>query len=113
MKKGSGHFLAQRISALLLIPLTVWFCLALASLPGAAYADIVDWIRQPLNAVLLAAFLLGGIYHGELGMQVVIEDYVAPGMLRRVLLGLLRLMRGTSMMLALFFIFLISFGPLS
>ena len=86
MKKGSGHFLAQRISALLLIPLTVWFCFGLALLPDSSHADVIGWLHSPVNALALAALIIIGSYHGALGMQVIVEDYLSPGVARCLLL---------------------------
>lgn len=75
-KDGTHHYWVQRVSAIALIPLTFWFCLSLAGLTGSSYADIAGWIDSPFNATLLISFLIAGFYHGSLGLQVIIEDYV-------------------------------------
>lgn len=75
-KDGTGHWWAQRVSSVMLLPLTLWFLFAAAALLRADYADARVYLAQPLNAFLLLAFLLAALYHAWLGLQVVIEDYV-------------------------------------
>jgi succinate dehydrogenase / fumarate reductase membrane anchor subunit len=75
-KDGTGHWWAQRVSAVALIPLTIWFFVSLLELPALDYGTVRAWARQPwsgLLAVLLVAVLT---YHSYLGTTVVIEDYV-------------------------------------
>ncbi len=75
-KQGSHHWWIQRITAVGLIPLTLWFGVAVIMLPGAQYQDIVTWIASPWNSVLLIATIIAVFYHAILGLQVVIEDYI-------------------------------------
>lgn len=76
-KTGTDHFLLQRITALALIPLVIWFCMSLAFLPDANYATVVAWLSSPFNAVLMIVTLIAGFYHAVLGMQVIFEDYIS------------------------------------
>ncbi|MBS3742931.1 MAG: succinate dehydrogenase, hydrophobic membrane anchor protein [Wenzhouxiangellaceae bacterium] len=75
---GSGvhHWWAQRFSAILLVPLTVWLVWTLAVLAGADYAVARDWIAAPWNAAMAILLVGSTFYHARLGVQVVIEDYV-------------------------------------
>jgi len=75
---GSGvhHWWAQRFSAILLIPLTVWLVWTLAVLAGADYTAARDWMAAPWNAAMAMLLVGATFYHARLGMQVVIEDYV-------------------------------------
>lgn len=75
---GSGvhHWWAQRFSAILLVPLTLWLVWTLAVLAGADYAAARDWIASPWNASMAVLLVGSTFYHARLGMQVVIEDYV-------------------------------------
>jgi len=75
-KEGSHHWWRQRVTAVALFPLTLWFAVALSQLPAASHSEVVSWMSQPWNSVLLLAFILLTIYHAMLGLQVVMEDYV-------------------------------------
>jgi succinate dehydrogenase / fumarate reductase membrane anchor subunit len=78
---GVGHWWAQRVSALMLVPLTVWFVVALVGLPLNDYAAVSIWIASGWNPVWLALLLLAMCWHSRLGVQVVIEDYMhAPAL---------------------------------
>jgi len=79
-KTGSGHWWAQRLTAVALIPLTIWFTIALLGLPVGSHADMVAWMAVPLNSILLILLVISLVYHSNLGVQVVIEDYVHGGM---------------------------------
>ncbi|MFO1434751.1 MAG: succinate dehydrogenase, hydrophobic membrane anchor protein [Candidatus Competibacteraceae bacterium] len=75
-KEGVAHWWAQRVTAVALVPLTLWFVISLLFMARADYESLQAWIAQPLVTVLLVAFLFSLFYHTILGMQVVIEDYV-------------------------------------
>jgi len=74
-KDGVGHWWVQRLTAIALIPLVVWFAVSLVMLSGADYAIVRAWIGSPLVMVLLILTIGVGLHHGQLGMQVVLEDY--------------------------------------
>lgn len=76
-KNGTGHFWHQRLTALGLIPLVVWFCFSLASLAAMDYASITLWLASPVSAVLMICALIAVFFHASMGIQVVIEDYVS------------------------------------
>lgn len=75
-KEGTGHFFGQRVSAVGLLLLGLWFAWSLATLPGFEHADALAFIGAPLNGVLLLLLVVTLAYHSYLGIQVVIEDYV-------------------------------------
>lgn len=81
-KDGTHHFWMQRVTALALIPLVLWFGFSAASLPNASYEAVVAWLDSPFNATMLVFFLIAGFYHGALGMQVIVEDYIAEEWVR-------------------------------
>ncbi len=101
-KEGVEHWWAQRITALALVPLALWFVIVVIELAGADRALFVDWVRHPVPAVLLVLLLIATFYHGALGLQVVIEDYVENEARR---LGLLIAMRLAAIVLAALGIF--------
>jgi len=75
---GSGvrHWWMQRVTAIALIPLGIWFATSLIGLLNADYATAAAWLAQPFNAVMTSLLLLAMFYHSWLGVQVVVEDYV-------------------------------------
>ncbi len=75
-KDGVHHFIVQRITAIALLFLSVYFIALLVGLAGADHASARAAVAQPYNAILLIAFLIATFWHGQLGMQVVIEDWV-------------------------------------
>ncbi len=75
-KDGTHHFWVQRLTAVALIPLTIWFALSIASLATAGQVEVVAWMKSPLSATLMLSFIMAGFWHMKLGVQVVIEDYV-------------------------------------
>jgi succinate dehydrogenase / fumarate reductase membrane anchor subunit len=73
---GVEHFWRQRITAVALIPLSIWFIVAVLGLVGADRETVAAFLHAPLNAVLMILFILAILTHMSLGMQVVIEDYL-------------------------------------
>ena len=73
---GVHHWWAQRLTAIALIPLVVWFAISLVMMSGADYGAVRAWIGSPMVMVLLILTIAVGLHHGQLGLQVVIEDYV-------------------------------------
>ncbi len=75
-KDGTAAFVAQRITAVALVFLSLYVVYLLLSLVGGNYASVRAAVASPVNAVLLVAFLIASFWHAKLGLQVVIEDYV-------------------------------------
>jgi succinate dehydrogenase membrane anchor subunit len=75
-REGAGHWWAERLTAIALVPLCLWFVAGIIGLVGAGHGAAVAWIASPVNAVLLVLLILAVFHHGQLGLQVVIEDYV-------------------------------------
>lgn len=75
-KEGTHHWWLQRLTAVALVPLSLWFVGTLISMSGADYAAVIAWIRSPLVTVLLLCLIWTSFHHAQLGLQVVLEDYV-------------------------------------
>ena len=75
-KEGVGAWWAERVSAVALVPLTLWFAASIIAHTGSDYATFIVWLRMPLTAILMILLLIALFYHTALGLQVVIEDYV-------------------------------------
>jgi succinate dehydrogenase / fumarate reductase membrane anchor subunit len=75
-KDGTTHWWAQRVSAVALVPLTVWFLISLLALPSLDYATVRIWLSFPLTGLLTVLLVAVLTYHSYLGTSVVIEDYV-------------------------------------
>jgi succinate dehydrogenase / fumarate reductase membrane anchor subunit len=74
---GTGHFIAQRVTAVALLLLAPWLAVSAAlTMPDAGYVAAIDFLTQPLNAVGIILFLIAVLYHMSIGMQVIVEDYV-------------------------------------
>jgi succinate dehydrogenase / fumarate reductase membrane anchor subunit len=83
---GAGNWISERLSSLALVPLVLWVIYAGLQLAGAGYDSAVDWVRHPLNAVLLALLLAISFQHMHAGMRVVVEDYIHKATTKAVLL---------------------------
>ena len=75
-KTGVHHWWLQRVSAIALIPLSIWFLFLMGDLAHASYPMVLATIAQPLRAALLMVLSTCLFWHGALGLQVIIEDYV-------------------------------------
>ena len=75
-KEGAEHWWAQRLTAVALVPLGLWFAFALGGLDDLSYGSVVAFIGQPVNSILLILTVFTLTYHSHLGVQVVVEDYV-------------------------------------
>ena len=75
-KEGAHHWWMQRLTAIALIPLTLWFIISIASLNSASYAETVNWLSIPLVSIFMILLVSSTLYHALLGVQVVVEDYI-------------------------------------
>jgi succinate dehydrogenase / fumarate reductase membrane anchor subunit len=76
-KAGTSHWWMQRVTAVALIPLSFWVIIFLDLSLNAPYQETVAWLASPFNTVCIVAWVLAVFYHAALGLQVVIEDYIA------------------------------------
>ena len=73
---GTGHWRAQRVSAIALIPLMLWFALSVAGGAATDYPSITGWLGVPVNGVLMILLVIVAFHHAALGLQVIGEDYI-------------------------------------
>jgi succinate dehydrogenase / fumarate reductase membrane anchor subunit len=97
-KEGVGHWWAQRLTSLALIPLTLWFVVSVAMMTGAGYEEVRGWAASPVVAGLMILLIVVSFYHMAIGLQVVIEDYVGR---EGVKIATLILVQATSIVLGL------------
>ena len=84
--EGSHHFWHQRVTAIALVPLTLWFVFSILGHIGGDYRTVTAWVAQPGVALALILYFVCMFYHAQLGLQVVIEDYVHTEWVRLVAL---------------------------
>jgi succinate dehydrogenase / fumarate reductase membrane anchor subunit len=75
-RDGTQHWWMQRLTAVALVPLTLWFAAGVVAHVGAELSAVEEWLARPVNAAAMILFVVATFHHGQLGMQVVIEDYV-------------------------------------
>ena len=97
-KSGLHHWWAQRVTAIALLPLSLYFVLSVLMLAGASRAQMAAFMAEPWNTVLYLCLIAALFYHLALGMQVVIEDYVHDEAKRR---GTVLVVQGVIVFLAL------------
>ncbi|HTY50843.1 MAG TPA: succinate dehydrogenase, hydrophobic membrane anchor protein [Steroidobacteraceae bacterium] len=86
--EGVHHWWVQRVTAVALVPLAVWFLVSLLTLPALDYATVTAWLRGIWSATLMVLFVACAAWHSRLGVQVVIEDYVHDSGLKALALVL-------------------------
>jgi succinate dehydrogenase / fumarate reductase, membrane anchor subunit len=75
-KEGTHHFWHQRLTAIALVPLSLWFIVSLICVMDASHTQVIEWIKAPYVTTLLIALIFVLLYHTKLGLQTVIEDYI-------------------------------------
>ena len=110
-KDGTGHWWAQRVTAVALIPLTLWLFFSLLLLPALDYAVVKAWLALPSSGFLALLTVAVLTYHSYLGTTVVVEDYVHATGLKVFSLLLLRFLYVLSGGAGIFAILRVAFGP--
>jgi succinate dehydrogenase / fumarate reductase membrane anchor subunit len=78
-KEGVELWWMERVSAVALVPLTLWFVASIIAHTASDYATSIAWLRTPLASILTILLVITLFYHAALGLQVVIEDYLHSG----------------------------------
>ena len=109
-KDGVSHWWSQRITSVALVILGLWFVAALLRLGELSYPVVTAWVAAPVNAVLLALFVGTAVYHSQLGVQVVVEDYVEHKGAKIVTMVVLNFVHVALGALGIFSVLKIAFG---
>jgi len=109
-KEGVSHWWSQRVTAVALVLLGLWFACSLAQLGGFDQGTVVAWIATPTHAVLLSLLIGTAAYHSQLGVQVVIEDYVSNKGWKIVTMLLVNFIHVAAAALGVFSVLRIAFG---
>ena len=80
---ATKHWKTQRLTAVALVPLSIWLLVFLDKTLNASYLQTLDWLANPVNSFALLAWVISAFYHAALGVQVVLEDYVSCLTLRK------------------------------
>ncbi|MCZ6526491.1 MAG: succinate dehydrogenase, hydrophobic membrane anchor protein [Gammaproteobacteria bacterium] len=108
-KQGTHHWWQQRLTAIALTPLSLWFIYSLLIIGSVDHASVTRWMSDTMNAVLLILFIVSLFHHAQLGMQVVIEDYIDSEwqkMSSIILIKFLALFAGLTSVIAILKVFL-------
>ena len=104
-RAGVHHWYLERVTSIALVPLTLWFVYAMVAMAGATQETVVLWVSRPWNAVMLLALIAITFRHMQLGIQVVLEDYVhhkwfmtGASLLNQAACGLLGLLAALSVL---------------
>jgi len=92
LNSGLAHWKLQRLSAIFIFPLVVWFIFSIMLNMSSEYKEAIEWVVDPINSMLLIFLLSGIFYHSAMGIQVVLEDYVSNINLRKRLIALSNLL---------------------
>jgi succinate dehydrogenase / fumarate reductase membrane anchor subunit len=109
-KHGAGHWVAERVSAIALVPLVLWMVYGVLQLAAGDYGFAVHWIQDPLNATLAVLTLAIAFWHMHAGLRVVVEDYIHKAMTKSALLLINLFVCGLAGALAIFSILKVALG---
>jgi len=108
-KEGVHHWWLQRLTSIALIPLSIWFVVSLLSLPTLDHVAVVAWMAGSWTALFLALFILAATWHSQLGVRVVVEDYVHGGS-KTLLLVLITFIHAVVAAAGIFAVLKVAFG---
>jgi succinate dehydrogenase / fumarate reductase membrane anchor subunit len=109
-KGGSGHWYAQRVTAVALVLLGLWLVFSLASMGGASHEHVVAWLSSPVAAAFAVLLVLTAAWHAMLGLQVVIEDYVGDKGTRVAVLLIVKFAFAVAAVIGVLAVLRIAFG---
>ena len=108
-REGTHHWWAQRLTAIALVPLSCWFIYSLVTMTTVDYIAAIGWLQSPIISILMILFVISLFYHAQLGIQVVIEDYIGNEALKItsiIILKFIMLFAGLASIVAILKVFL-------
>jgi succinate dehydrogenase / fumarate reductase membrane anchor subunit len=109
-KEGVHHWWVQRLTSIALVPLSIWFVVSLLSLPSFDHATVAAWMGQSWTALLLILFVLAAAWHSQLGVRVIVEDYVHGAGLKALTLVVVTFAHALAAAAGVFAILKVAFG---
>ena len=100
-KEGSKHWLSQRVTAIALVFLVIWFLITILRISSGSIESLIEIIRSPFDLTMLGLLIGTSLYHGNLGIQVVIEDYIHCNSLKFILILAIRFISILSFLVCL------------
>lgn len=108
--EGVAHWWALRVASVALVLLGLWFVVALICMPDRSYETVTAWMHAPFNAVMLSLLVGTAVYHSQLGVTEVVEDYVSDHAAKIVTLLALKFVHIVLGALGIFSVLRIAFG---
>ena len=108
-QSGASHWWGQRLSAIMLAPLMLWFVFSALGLIGADHLVFVIWLSFPVNALLMVLMVITLFYHSQQGMKVIVEDYIQNVAVKLTTLMMLKVFAYIGVISSLLAIFLVVF----
>lgn len=109
-RHGAGEWVQERLSSLILVPLTLWGLWSGWTLSGAGYDGALEWFRSPVNAGLLIVTLVVSLWHMNLGLTVIVDDYIHRPVSRNLIVGAIGLVCLVLAAASVFFIVRLALG---
>jgi succinate dehydrogenase / fumarate reductase membrane anchor subunit len=110
-RHGAGVWVRERISSVILVVLGIWGLWAATRFIGEGFDGAAAWLRSPINAVLLLLLVMTTLYHMNLGLRSVIEDYVHKPLGKGALLFINFFVCLVLAVAAAFAVLKVAFGP--
>jgi succinate dehydrogenase / fumarate reductase, membrane anchor subunit len=107
---GVHHWWLQRLTSIALVPLSIWFVVSLLALPSLDHATVSAWMGQSASALLLVLFVLVATWHSQLGVRVILEDYVHGAGLKTLSLALCTCVHAVVAAAGVFAVFKVALG---
>jgi succinate dehydrogenase / fumarate reductase membrane anchor subunit len=109
-KDGVHHWWLQRLTSIALVPLAIWLTVSILSLPSMDHVTVIAWMSQSWTALLMIVLVLVATYHSQLGVRVVVEDYVHNTGMKTLTLVILTFVHTLLAIAGVFAILKVAFG---